>query len=125
MQIILGDKKAPKIDDAIEYILNADNKTFSKIMREFKRLKGDLDIRYQAEIDDPSKTQELAKIADLILAMRQLDKSQYTEEQQQRLEKIIKCRNSKDLQKYIKHAHNLSRSDARVIVAVLTGEKPF
>lgn len=125
MQIILGDKKAPKIDDAIEYILNADNKTFSKIMREFKSLKGDLDIRYQAEIDDLSKTQELAKIADLILAMRQLDKSQYTEEQQQRLEKIIKCRNSKDLQKYIKHAHNLSRSDARDIVAVLTGEKPF
>ena len=89
MQIILGEKKAPKVEDAIEYILNADNRTFSKIMKEFKNFKGDLDIRYQAEIDDPYKTQELAKIADLILTIRQLDRSQYTEEQQQRLEKIL------------------------------------
>ena len=125
MQIILGEKKAPKVEDAIEYILNADNRTFSKIMKEFKNFKGDLDIRYQAEIDDPYKTQELAKIADLILTIRQLDRSQYTEEQQQRLEKIGSCRNSKDLQKHIEYAHNLSRDEARDIVAVLTGEKSF
>lgn len=125
MQLVLDLKSGNKIDDIVEYILNSNNNTFNKIIRTLKNPKGELDIRYQKEIEDPDCTQQLVTIADVISTIRGIDKEQCTEEQQERIEKIGSCRNQKDLQKFIKSKYGKSKSEAEALVAVITGEKTF
>ncbi len=125
MQLVLDLKSGNKIDDVVEYILNSDNRSFNEIIRTLKNPKGDLDIRYQREIEDPECTQQLATIADVISTIRGLDKEQYTVEQKKRIGIIGSCRGQKDLQKFIKSKYGTSKKEAGALVAVLTGEKNF
>lgn len=125
MQLVLDLKSGNKIDDVVEYILNSDNRRFNEIISTLKNPKGDLDIRYKREIEDPECTQQLVTIADVISTIRELDKEQFTVEQKKRIDIIGSCRGQKDLQKFIKSKYKTSKREAKAIVAVLTGKKNF
>lgn len=125
MQLVLDLKSGNKIDDVVEYILNSDTRSFNEIIRTLKNPKGDLDVRYQREIENPECTQQLTTISAIISAIRDLDKKQCTVEQKRRIERLGSCRGQKDLQKFIKSKYGTSKMEAGALVAVLAGEKDF
>ena len=123
MQIILERRINNKLNDTVDYILNTDNGTFNEIIRALRDPKGELDIRYREEIDDPDRTQEIVRISELITRFKELSKQQNIGIQKKRIEKLEKCRGKKDLKKLIKSKYRLSSSEAECILSILNGTK--
>lgn len=125
MQKILYKRKSKKVQDSIEYILNADKKEFNEILKVLKDPKGVLDFLYQEEKDNPDMTQEMFEISFLLRGLSKIDTSQISIEQKNRIQKLQSCRTRDILKKLIGKEYKLSKKEVSDIFGVLEGNESF
>ncbi len=123
MQKVLYERKNRKIQDSIEYILNADKKEFNEILKVLRNPKGVLDFLYKEEKDNPDMTQEMFEISFFLRGLSKIDTSQIGMEQKNRIQILQTCRTKDILEKIIGKEYKLNKKEVAEIFSVLEGNE--